>query len=179
MLTLDVDKRITIDECLEHSWTTQQPISVTNGTDNLTDALLGLDFSKRKPMREGTLLSSISDVKVETPTESGTPPVKVFDKNAGPHFIANRNRLLLRRMGRRVRRGMFFRKYGILMGLASSLLASSIPVRCDRAYLKRCWTVVTRYGRPQDLERRVLKRLPIYVRHCQRFGARFCGFWVT
>ena len=91
MLTVDGDKRITIDECMEHPWTTQQPISVTDSTDGLTGALAGLDFSKRKPMRERTLLSSINDVKVErvieTPTEGA--PVKVFDKNAGPRFFTN------------------------------------------------------------------------------------------
>ena len=86
MLTVDVEKRITIDECLEHPWTTQQPISVTDSTDGLTGALAGLDFSKRKPVRERTLLSSINDIKIdrviETPTESNAPPVKVFDKNS-------------------------------------------------------------------------------------------------
>ena len=92
MLTVDAEKRITIDECLEHPWTTQHSISVTDSTDGLTGALAGLDFSKRKPVRERTLLSSINDIKVErvieTPTESG-PPVKVFDKNVGQHFVTN------------------------------------------------------------------------------------------
>ena len=88
MLTVDCEKRITIDECLEHPWTTQHFVgSVTDSTDGLTGALAGLDFSKRKPVRERTLLSSINDVKVErvieTPTENGAPPpVKVFDKNS-------------------------------------------------------------------------------------------------
>ena len=85
MLEVNVDKRITIDECLEHPWTTAQSISLTDSTDGLTGALAGLDFSKRKPMRERTLLSSINEVKIErvieTPTEH--EPVKVFDKNAG------------------------------------------------------------------------------------------------
>ena len=84
MLTTDVEARITIEECLQHPWVTQQPISVTDSTDGLTGALAGLDFSKRKPVRERTLLSSINDVKIErvieTPTEGA--PVKVFDKNA-------------------------------------------------------------------------------------------------
>ena len=95
MLTVDVDKRITIEECLEHPWVTQQPISVTDSTDGLTGALAGLDFSKRKPQRERTLLSSINDVKIErvieTPTTEGAskPPVKVFDKNTAPYFVTN------------------------------------------------------------------------------------------
>jgi serine/threonine-protein kinase Chk2 len=92
MLAVSVDNRITVDECLEHPWITQQPISVTDSTDGLTGALAGLDFSKRKPVRERTLLSSINDVKVErvieTPTEGA--PVKVFDKNASQqHFVTN------------------------------------------------------------------------------------------
>jgi serine/threonine-protein kinase CHEK2 len=89
MLTVDVDRRITIDECLEHPWTTQHVPSVTDSTDGLTGALAGLDFSRRKPVRERTLLSSINDVKVErTVAESQTDnrPVKVWDKNRGPHF---------------------------------------------------------------------------------------------
>ena len=92
MLTVDVDKRITIDECLEHPWTTQQPMSLTDSTDGLTGALAGLDFSKRKPQRERTLLSSINEVKVErviNPPTDDKPPVKVFNKNAGPYFVTN------------------------------------------------------------------------------------------
>ena len=73
MLEVDVEKRITIDECLEHPWTTAQPISLTDSTDGLTGALAGLDFSKRKPMRERTLLSSINDVRIERVIE--TPEV--------------------------------------------------------------------------------------------------------
>ncbi|KAK5107457.1 hypothetical protein LTR62_001255 [Meristemomyces frigidus] len=89
MLTVDVEKRITIDECLEHPWTTNQHLSVTDSTDGLTGALAGLDFSKRKPVRERTLLSSINDVKVERTVATQAPdqqPVTVWDKNRGPHF---------------------------------------------------------------------------------------------
>lgn len=94
MLTVDVDQRISIDECLEHPWITQQPPSVTDSTDGLTGALAGLDFSKRKPVRERTLLSSINDVKIERVLDTenkndSQPPVKVFDKNAGPYFVVN------------------------------------------------------------------------------------------
>jgi len=88
MLTVDVENRISIDGCLEHPWTTQAGISVTDSTDGLTGALAGLDFSRRKPMRERTLLSSINDVKVEREihTQPDVPPVKVWDKNTGPHW---------------------------------------------------------------------------------------------
>ena len=93
MLEVNADKRISIDECLEHPWTTAQPISLTDSTDGLTGALAGLDFAKRKPMRERTLLSSINDVKIErvieTPesgngtTNGSQQPVTVFEKNSG------------------------------------------------------------------------------------------------
>ena len=87
MLTVDVEKRISIDECLEHPWTTGQdgvlPPKLTDSTDGLTNALSGLDFARRKPVRERTLLSSINDVKIEREvhTQPDAPPVKVWDKN--------------------------------------------------------------------------------------------------
>lgn len=92
MLTVDVEKRISIDECLEHPWITQNIINVNDSTDGLTGALEGLDFTKRKPQRERTLLSSINEVKVEKIIESQSDalPVKVFDKNAGPRFQTQR-----------------------------------------------------------------------------------------
>jgi serine/threonine-protein kinase CHEK2 len=94
MLTVDVDKRISIEQCLEHPWTTQQALSIHDSTDGLTGALAGLDFSTRKPMRERTLLSSINDIKVErvieTPgAEDAGGPVKVFEKNSAPYFVTN------------------------------------------------------------------------------------------
>ncbi|KAM0721826.1 hypothetical protein Q7P37_002751 [Cladosporium fusiforme] len=84
MLTIDVEKRITVEECLEHPWITQRNISITDSTEGLTGALAGLDFTRRKPQRERTLLSSINDIKVERviDTQPDKPPVKVFDKKA-------------------------------------------------------------------------------------------------
>lgn len=92
MLTVDVEKRISIDECLEHPWTTARNISVTDSTEGLTGALAGLDFTKRKPQRERTLLSSINDVKVERvlDTQPDAPPVKVWEKNSQPRFFTQR-----------------------------------------------------------------------------------------
>lgn len=92
MLTVDVEKRITVEECLEHPWTTKRNISVTDSTDGLTGALAGLDFTRRKPQRERTLLSSINDIKVERviDTQPDKPPVKVFDKKAGSQFRLQR-----------------------------------------------------------------------------------------
>lgn len=78
MLTVDVDQRITIDECLEHPWTTQETTA-----DSLTGAMGQLDFSKRKVLRERTLLSDLNDVKVSKVVEweDNKAPVKVFEKN--------------------------------------------------------------------------------------------------
>ncbi|SMQ52564.1 unnamed protein product [Zymoseptoria tritici ST99CH_1A5] len=91
MLTVDVEKRITIDECLEHPWVTQRNVSLTDSTDGLTGALAGLDFTRRKIQRERTLLSSINEVKVERVIgQPDGPPVKVWDKNSGPRFHTQR-----------------------------------------------------------------------------------------
>ena len=84
MLTVDVDARITIDECLEHPWTTQRDINPADSTDGLTGAIASLDFSKRKVQRERTLLASINDIKVTRVIEGeeGQKPVMVYEKNA-------------------------------------------------------------------------------------------------
>lgn len=83
MLTVDVEQRITIDECLEHPWTTQGKINVNDSTDGLTGAISKLDFSKRKIQRERTMLSSINDVKITRVIKGaeGQDPVKVYEKN--------------------------------------------------------------------------------------------------
>ncbi len=84
MLTVDVEQRITIDQCLEHPWTTQGGvINPSDSTDGLTGAIANLDFTKRKIHRERTLLSSINEIKVARviPTGEGQVPVKVYEKN--------------------------------------------------------------------------------------------------
>jgi len=96
MLTVDVEKRITIDQCLEHPWLTGKvggppgkdgiinPGTSIESTDGLTGAMGKLDFSMRKPVRERTLLSSINDVSVVKVINAGvkeTASVKVWDKN--------------------------------------------------------------------------------------------------
>ncbi len=82
MLTVDVDKRITIDDCLEHPWVTQNAVGLNDSTDGLTGAMGQLDFSKRKIQRERTLLSSLNDIKVNEIHDSrpDKEPVKVFEK---------------------------------------------------------------------------------------------------
>ncbi|OJJ43005.1 hypothetical protein ASPZODRAFT_136884 [Penicilliopsis zonata CBS 506.65] len=81
MLTVDVDKRITVDECLEHPWLTGKYPSVHDSTDGLTGALGNLDFSRRKVERERTLLSSVNDIRVSERVDGDSAPVKVFHKN--------------------------------------------------------------------------------------------------
>ncbi|KAI9792091.1 MAG: hypothetical protein M1816_003073 [Peltula sp. TS41687] len=85
MLEVDADKRITIDECLEHPWLVQTPAGPNDSTDGLTGALGKLDFAKRKVKRERTLLSDMNDVKVNKAINVAPdhPPVKVFEKNPG------------------------------------------------------------------------------------------------
>ncbi|TVY39464.1 putative serine/threonine-protein kinase [Lachnellula subtilissima] len=83
MLTVDVEKRYTIDDCLSHPWTTQKTINPNDSTDGLVGGIDGLDFSKRKIVRERTLLSSLNDVKITRviPLEPQKGPVKVYVKN--------------------------------------------------------------------------------------------------
>lgn len=90
MLTVDVEKRITVEECLEHPWITKRNISLTDSTEGLTGALSNLDFTRRKPQRERTLLSSINDVKVDKVinTQADKPPVKVYEKKPAPQVRA-------------------------------------------------------------------------------------------
>lgn len=89
MLTVDVEKRITVEECLEHPWTTQRNISLTDSTDGLTGALSNLDFTRRKPQRERTLLSSINDVKIDKVinTQPDQSPIKVYEKKPAPQVL--------------------------------------------------------------------------------------------
>ena len=94
MLTVDVDQRITIDECLEHSWTTGSEINPNDSTDGLTGGIQNLDFKHRKPVRERTLLASINDVKISRvvaePNEH-EQPIKIFEKNPGKPIPSNKN----------------------------------------------------------------------------------------
>ncbi|KAF2435228.1 Pkinase-domain-containing protein [Tothia fuscella] len=105
MLTVDSDKRITIEECLQHPWTTgreippTQVVSTSMSSVDSTDGLVGqfastLDFSRRKPVRERTLLSSLNEIRVarvinvEQPSQDFTKKhtkaaVKIYDKNEG------------------------------------------------------------------------------------------------
>lgn len=83
MLTVSVDGRITIEDCLQHPWITQRPFNPADSTDGIVGAFDQLDFSKRKYERQRTLLSSINDVKVAqvVEAEDDKRTVKVFEKN--------------------------------------------------------------------------------------------------
>lgn len=92
MLTVDVDRRITIDECLQHPWTTGRvgtsgsKEEAATSAESLSGALSNLDFASRKVRRERTLLSEINDVHlakvIEAPKKKGQTSVKIFEKNA-------------------------------------------------------------------------------------------------
>ncbi|KIW42558.1 hypothetical protein, variant [Exophiala oligosperma] len=99
MLTVDVAKRITVDECLEHPWTRNAGnINPADSTDGLTGAMHALDFSKRKIQRERTLLADINDVKVSKvvpvdgqhipgASQGDTAKVKVWQKNPNGKIV--------------------------------------------------------------------------------------------
>ena len=82
MLTVDPEKRATVEECLEHPWVTQRDFTASvsmDSTDGLTGAMVGLDFSKRKLARERTLLSTLNSVTVSKVVPDSS--VKVWEKN--------------------------------------------------------------------------------------------------
>ncbi|KAH8698260.1 putative cell-cycle checkpoint protein kinase [Talaromyces proteolyticus] len=89
MLTVNVEHRITVDECLEHPWITGNGPSITDSTDGLTGAMNNLDFSKRKVERERTLLSTINDVQLSTIVQDDDSQVKIFRKNAAGKRVHN------------------------------------------------------------------------------------------
>lgn len=59
MLTVDVNRRITINECLEHTWITQKALNPTGSSDGAIGATDLFDFKYR---RERTLLSNLNNV---------------------------------------------------------------------------------------------------------------------
>jgi serine/threonine-protein kinase Chk2 len=100
MLTVDADKRITIEDCLQHPWTTGHEIPATQLVTSMssvdsTEGLVGqfasqLDFSRRKPVRERTLLSTLNEIHVSRVIPAGPDEVvKVFEKNEGDHAPGN------------------------------------------------------------------------------------------
>lgn len=90
MLTVDVDRRITVDECLKHPWLTEKYPSITDSTDGLTGAMGQLDFSRRKVERQRTLLSSINDVHFSEHMEGSGAPVKIFHQSKTGKRVHNR-----------------------------------------------------------------------------------------
>lgn len=92
MLTVDVDKRIDVDECLAHPWITLKTAPGPGISDSITTAMDKLDFSKRKIERERTLLATLNSVKVSKVIEweDDKVPVKVFDKNPDGKRVHNK-----------------------------------------------------------------------------------------
>jgi serine/threonine-protein kinase Chk2 len=92
MLTVDVEKRYSIDDCLDHPWTTHKIPNPNDSTDGLVGGIANLDFTKRKVARERTLLSSINDVKITRviDVQPDKDPVKVYVKNPNSKSAQNR-----------------------------------------------------------------------------------------
>lgn len=89
MLTVDVEKRITVDECLEHPWITgSHYIDPADSTDGLTGRMGELDFSKRKMQRERTLLSSINNVRITQVVDLRRDDGKGERPSSPSHFAA-------------------------------------------------------------------------------------------
>ena len=92
MLNINMDERLTVDECLQHPWITQNHdsssqnpnINPNDSIDGLTPAMSNLDFSKRKVVRTRTLISDFNKVTVSKEIDGVTdkPAVKIFQKNA-------------------------------------------------------------------------------------------------
>lgn len=96
MLTVDVEKRYTIDECLEHPWTTDTTIQSFDSTDGLVGAIENLDFSKKRVKRERTMLYHLNSICLAKviPVDSGASvkePVKIFNKNPGMKQVKDAN----------------------------------------------------------------------------------------
>ena len=96
MLTVDVDKRFTLEDCMNHPWmhghsagrmnhSNGKIINPNDSTGGLVGGIADLDFQKRRVQRERTLLSSINEVmlakKIEMPHDGKDGPVNVYVKN--------------------------------------------------------------------------------------------------
>lgn len=57
MLTVDPDKRITVEKALEHPWTQAKKVGPGDSTDSLAGAFNGMGFVRKRVERERTLLS--------------------------------------------------------------------------------------------------------------------------
>lgn len=105
MLTVDVDKRFTLEDCMNHPWmhghsdgrinhSTNKIINPNDSTGGLVGGIQDLDFQKRRVERERTLLSSINEVmlakKIEMPHDGKDEPVRVWIKNPNKDRLVNK-----------------------------------------------------------------------------------------
>lgn len=88
MLTVDVEERFTIDQCLEHPWITQRNINPNDSTDGLTGAIANLGVSRRI-QRQRTLLSDVNEIAIGRIIDGGSDqkPIRIFEKNANKKGI--------------------------------------------------------------------------------------------
>ena len=104
MLTVDVNKRLTLEECMAHPWMhghssgriphTGVLANPNDSTGGLVGGIADMDFEKRRVTRERTLLATINDVLVakhiELQQDGKGKPVAVFVKNPGKERLVNR-----------------------------------------------------------------------------------------
>ncbi|KAL7269578.1 serine/threonine protein kinase [Rhizina undulata] len=81
MLEVDPGKRITIDQALEHPWTTQKIFTPGGSCDSLAGALQNMGFSRKKIYRERTLLADAPGVKPTTTIPAQVHQNKEKDKD--------------------------------------------------------------------------------------------------
>lgn len=106
MLTVDVDKRFTLEDCMNHPWmhghsagrinhSNGKIINPNDSTGGLVGGIADLDFQKRRVERERTLLSSINEImlakKIEMPHDGKDEPVRVWVKNPNKDRLVNKN----------------------------------------------------------------------------------------
>lgn len=106
MLTVDVDKRLTLEDCMNHPWmhghsagrnnhSNGKIINPNDSTGGLVGGIADLDFQKRRIERERTLLSSINEVmlakKIEMHHDGKDEPVRVWVKNPNKDRLVNKN----------------------------------------------------------------------------------------
>lgn len=105
MLTVDVDKRFTLEECMNHPWmhghssgrfnhSSGKIGNPNDSTGGLVGGIADLDFEKRRVVRERTLLASINEVlvskKIELKGDGKDKPVAVFVKNPSKERQVNK-----------------------------------------------------------------------------------------
>lgn len=107
MLTVDVEKRFTLEDCMNHPWMhghsggrinhsgSAKIGNPNDSTGGLVGGIADLDFEKRRVQRERTLLASINEVlvakKINVKQDGKNEPVPVFVRNPNKERMVNKN----------------------------------------------------------------------------------------